>query len=103
MTADPNLNAIPSREISWRLAMHGIALGLLRWTASLVWLLLTLVTPIATTVLVGVALIGLGLVAFFRGLLHISSFHTPTVLVVTALSALTAVLLNALVEWLRPR
>ena len=96
-------NPKSTQEISCSLAIGALGISLLRFATSLVWLVLAVVTPIITTLLAGAALVGIGLVLFFHGLLHAPMFQTSTVLAIAALSALVAALLNLLVNWLEPR
>ena len=89
--------------ISLRLLSQLFALGLIRLATSFVWLLLVVVTPIMTTLLTAIALVGIGLVLFFGVLVNAPSFQTSTVLIITVASACAAALLNLFGDWLRPR
>ena len=98
--------ATSSKSYQWvslRLLSQHLAIGLFRLATSFVWLLLAVVTPIMTTLLTAIALVGIGLVLFFGVLVKAPSFQTSAVLIITAASVCAAALLNLFVEWLRPR
>ena len=102
MTTATATSTNSSQWVSLRLLSQLLAIGLFRWTVSFVWLLLIVVTPIMTTLMMAIALIGLGLVLFFGVLVNAPSFQTSTVLTITVASACAAALLNVFVDWLRP-
>ena len=66
------------------------------------WITLVTVTPIATTCLMAVTLLGSAVVLFFGGLLQLPQFHAAPILAVSATSLALAALLNGAIVLLRP-
>lgn len=82
-----------AETVHW--SLRAIAFGL--------WVLLATLTPLLTTILVAVALLGGLLVLFFDALLHLQSFHAGPILAVSGAAMGLAALLNVLVNRLAPR
>jgi hypothetical protein len=85
------------------LALRAPPTFLLRALLFAIWIALLSVTPILTTCLMVVTLLGLAIVLFFDGLLQLPTFHAGPVLAISAISLGFAALLNCAVAVLRPR
>ena len=67
------------------------------------WITLVTITPIATTCLMAVTLLGAAIVLLFGALLRVPHFHAGPVLAVSVLSLCLAAVLNGAIVLLRPR
>ena len=74
-----------------------------RLTLGTVRLALLAVTPITSTVLVALGLLGLGTTLLFGGLLHVAHFPTGLMLFMSGLCFVLVVLLFKAIDLLRPR
>ena len=100
-----NHNSADGSDVEQRgiLALRVSSTFLLHAFLFAIWIALMSVTPILTTCLMVVTLLGVAIVLFFDGLLQLPTFHAAPVLAISAVSLGFAALLNWAVALLRPR
>ena len=101
-TSDRQSETVP--EVPRAYAALGLLFaGATRLTMGTARLALLAVTPITSTVLVALGLLGLGTTLLFGGLLHVAHFPTRLMLFFSALCFVLVALLFKAIDLLRPR
>jgi hypothetical protein len=100
-----NHNSAGGSDVEQRgfLALRVSSTFLLQSFLFAIWIALVSVTPILTTCLMVVTLLGVAIVLFFDALLQLPTFHAGPVLAISAICLSFAALLNWAVALLRPR